>query len=211
MIEPTRWSNSVLAAMGRPPQYTTDQILDAARDLVLEAGARAATVDGIVAAIGAPKGSIYHRFDTFDDLLGQMWLRAVRRSQDRWLSALDADDPTEAAVAAALSVHDFAREEPGDARLLASLRREDLVGRVTDDGLRDALLTANAGLGATTRALARRLYGRTTRAGVERVMFATLDLPVGAVRRHLVTGSALPRTLRPQLEAAVRAALQAAD
>jgi hypothetical protein len=42
-------------------------------------------------------------------------------------------------------------------------------------------------------------------------MFATVDLPVGAVRRHLITGSALPRTLRPQLEAAVRAALEPVD
>ena len=210
-LQPTGWSNSVRSVMGRPARYTTDQILDAARDLVLEGGARAATVDGIVAAIGAPKGSIYHRFDTFEDLLGEMWLRAVRRSQERYLSALEADDPIEAAVAAALSLYDFAREEPGDARLIASLRREDVVGTVTDDRLRDALLTVNSGLGVTIRALARRLYGRATRPCIERVMFATVDLPVGAVRRHLITGSALPRTLRPQLEAAVRAALEPVD
>ena len=43
---------------------------------------------------------------------------------------------------------------------------------------------------------------------VERVTFAVVDLPLGAIRRHLVAGRPLPRGLRAQLEAAVRAALR---
>jgi AcrR family transcriptional regulator len=61
--------------MARPELHRADRILDSARELVLEGGARAATIDGIVSASGAPKGSIYHRFATLNELLASMWLR----------------------------------------------------------------------------------------------------------------------------------------
>jgi AcrR family transcriptional regulator len=191
----------------RPQLHSTDSILDAARELVLEGGARAATLDGIVAASGAPKGSIYHRWPTLNDLLAAMWIRAVRRSQAGFLAALGDPDPVEGAVAAALTVHDFAQAHPADARLLASLRRVDLIDSAGDPALRASLQELNRPLETALLELARRLHGRATRAAVEQTTFAVIDLPLGAVRRHLIAGTALPSSLRPQLEAAVRAAL----
>lgn len=190
--------------MPRPELHAADDILDAARDLVLTGGARAATVNALVRASGTPKGSIYHRFGTLDELLGALWLRTVRRSQEAFLAALERDDAIEAAVAAALSLHDFAAEHPADARLLAAVRREDLVHTSSGDELRQV----NARLPQVMTGLARRLYGRSTRAAVERVTCAVVDLPLGAIRRHLIAGAPLPGGLRRQLEAAVRAALR---
>jgi AcrR family transcriptional regulator len=192
----------------RPQRHPVDKILDVSRDLVLSDGARAVTVDRIVATSGAPKGSVYHRFSTVNDLLATMWLRGVRRSQARFLEALNAGgDPIEAAVAAGLAIHDFASEETADARLLAALRREDLVGEVTDPALLAALEHVNRELHAAVTALARRLYGRATRDAVERTTCAVIDLPQGAIRRHLVQGVPVPRGVRSQLAAAIRAAL----
>src|SRR5919197_6633039 len=109
--------------MPRPQRHTVDKILDVSRDLVLTDGARGVTVDRIVAMSGAPKGSVYHRFSTVNDLLASMWLRGVRRSQERFLEPLRSDgDPVEAAVAAGLAIHDLALDEPADARLLAAMR-----------------------------------------------------------------------------------------
>ena len=193
--------------MGRRERYSTDDILDAARGMVLEGGARAATIDGLVAASGAPKGSIYHRFATLDDLLAAMWLRAVRRAQAASLAALDDPDPVAGAVRAGLSVHDFAIANPADARLLASMRRRDLLRGVTDPELAAGLREANEAVEAAVTELARALYGRASRAAVERTLCAVVDLPLGAIRRHLVAGTPIPRGLRPQLEAAIRAAL----
>lgn len=194
--------------MPRPELHSADSILDSARELVLEGGARSATIDGIVSASGAPKGSIYHRFATLNELLASMWLRAVRRSQDAFLAALTHPDAGEAAVAAGLAVHDFARALPGDARLLASLRREDLLGSVTSPDTQQALREVNDRLAVAVVALARRLYGRASKSAVERTMCAVIDLPQGAIRRHLIAGSPPPRSVRPQLEAAIRAALE---
>jgi AcrR family transcriptional regulator len=193
--------------MGRPPVHSPDAILDAARSLVLDAGARGATLDAVIQTSGAPKGSIYHRFASLDELLAEMWVRAVRRSQAAFLEALHEEDPMRAAVAGALSIHDFAAREPGDARLLASLRREDLVEGVHRPDLRRRLDDLNRPLEAAVTELARRLFGRSTHENVERTVCAVIDLPIGAMRRHLVAGSPLPDSLRPQLEAAVRAAL----
>jgi AcrR family transcriptional regulator len=191
----------------RPQLHSTDSILDAARELVLDSGARAATLDGIVAASGAPKGSIYHRWPTLNDLLAAMWIRAVRRSQEGFLTALGDPDPVEGAVAAALTVHDFAQAHPADARLLASLRRKDLIDSAGDPALKTSLEELNRPLEAAIRELARRLHGRATRTALEQTTFAVVDLPLGAVRRHLIAGTPLPSSLRAQLEAAVRAAL----
>jgi AcrR family transcriptional regulator len=199
-----------MSRVPRPRTHDTDEILDAARGVVLAEGVRAATLDRIVRVSGAPKGSIYHRFPTLADLLGAMWIRAVHRSQGAFLAALDADPPGEAAVAAGLAIFDFARTDADDARLLAALRREDLVREVSDPALASALATLNGPIAEALTRLARRLHGRAGRAVVERTTLAVVDLPQGAIRRHLLAGEPLPPGARRQLEAAIRAALAAA-
>ena len=185
--------------------------MDVARDLVLRAGARAVTVDGIAATSGAPKGSIYHRFATVDDLLAAMWVRAVRRSQEMFLRELGAGgDPVEVAVAAGLAIHDFAQQEPADARLLAAVRREDLAATVTNGPLATELGSINEPITAGLAALAGRLYGHAPRASIERTACAVVALPHGAIRRHLIAGRPIPVTVRPQLRQAIPAALRVA-
>jgi AcrR family transcriptional regulator len=194
--------------MGRRRVHQPNTILDAAQTLVLEEGAGAATVGAIASASGAPIGSIYHAFGSRDTLLAQLWIRAVRRSQRRFLDALeDESEPLDSAVAAALSIYDFARDEPGDARLLVSLRREDLIQMPLPAGLASELAELNRPIEEATGALARRLFGRVSRERVEQTALAVFDLPYGALRRHLVSGKRPPAALRAPLARAVRAAL----
>jgi AcrR family transcriptional regulator len=197
----------MILAVGRPPLHTEEAILDAARTLVLEGGARSATVNAIAQASGAPKGSVYHRFASLNELLAAMWARAVRRSQKAFIEALEEPDAMRAAVAAALSIYDFARREPADARLLASLRREDLIESVEAPRLQRELAELNRPLQDALGELARRLFGDGTRDELERTVCAVVDLPIGAIRRHLIAGAQLPETIPDQLAAAVRAAL----
>lgn len=157
-------------------------------------------------ASGAPKGSIYHQFDSVDDVLAAVWIRAVRRSQAAFLDALDEEDPRVAAVQAALSIHDFAVEQRADAQLLGSLRRADLL-RSRHAPIQVELEELNRPLEAALSELARRLFGRATRTAVQRTACAVVDIPQGAIRRHLIEGSEFPRTLRGQIAAASRAAL----
>jgi AcrR family transcriptional regulator len=193
--------------MGRPRLHADETILDAARTLVLEGGARATTINAIAETSGVPKGSLYHRYASLNDLLAEMWMRAARSSQGDFVEALREPDAMTAALQAALSLHDFARREPADARLLAALRREDLIETADAPELRQQLAELNRPIEAALVDLARRLFVRATRETVEATACAVVDIPQGAIRRHLIAGSELPPGLRAQLEAAVKAAL----
>ena len=202
--------------MPRPQLHSTDTMLDAARDLVLNQGLRGATVEAIAAASGAPTGTIYHRFGSRDELIGRAWVRAVKRSQAGFLEALEVDDPRDAAVGAARALVDFCREHPKDGRLLLSHSRAeligarmsaDLVGSSPSSGLLNDLRDLNRPIERAVVDLSRRLYGDASRPNVERTMLAVFDLPYGAVRRHLDTGRSPPADLGDNLERAIRAVL----
>jgi AcrR family transcriptional regulator len=195
--------------MGRPKIYSVEGILDSARELVLESGAGAATVEKIARSSGAPTGSIYHRFGSRDEMLAQLWMRTVRRSQMRFLAALQSGrGGTGAAVACALSIYDFASEETSDARLLLSLRRSDLLDQSTlGIDTRRELERLNRPIEKAIGELAERIFGARTPAARQLTVLAVIDLPYGAVRRLLIAGTKPPVELRAPLERAVRAAL----
>jgi AcrR family transcriptional regulator len=194
--------------MPRPQLHPTDAMLDAARDLLLERGSRSATMEAIADASGAPTGSIYHRFGSRDELITRLWIRAVYRSQASFLAALEREDPKEAALAAALSIIDFCHEHPADAQLLAAFRREDLIRSVPEGPLADELEELNRPVERAIVQLARRLYGKRTRAALDRTLLAVFDLPYGAVRRYLIRGAPLPGGLRGDLARAVAAVVE---
>jgi|SRR5215217_2623440 len=188
----------------RPQLHQTDTMLDATRDLLLESGTRAATIEAIAAASGAPIGTIYHRFGSRESLLTRLWMRAVYRSQASFVVAMEHPDPQEAAVAAALSLFDFCEQHPADARLLASFGREDLIGITPDGPLAEELAELNRPVERAVVALAKRLYGTRSRRALDRTLLVVFDLPYGASRRLLIEGRPLPRALRSDLETAVR-------
>lgn len=193
--------------MPRPQLHPTDVMLDAARDLLLEEGSASATIEAIASSSGAPTGSIYHRFGSRDELIARLWTRAVYRSQASFLTALETDDPRDAALAAATSIIDFCEDHPADAQLLVAFRREDLIRAVPEGGLAEELEELNRPVERAVVDLAKRLYGRRTRAALDRTLLAVFDLPYGAARRYLITARALPPGLRDDLARAVLAVI----
>lgn len=197
--------------MPRPQLHPPEAILDAARALTLESGTRSATIAEIARASGAPVGSIYYRFGSRDELLARLWIRGVQRSQASFLAAIAGDDAREAAVAGALAILDFCRDEPADAQLLIAFRREDLIRAQLSAELEQELEELNRPIANGIGRLARDLHGSASRAEVEHTLFAVFDLPYGAARRHLVAGRPLPSSLWRDVERAVRAVLAEGD
>lgn len=195
--------------MGRPQLHASDTILDVARDLALMRGAGAATVKAIAAASGAPTGSLYHRFGSQADLLGRVWARAARHSQEAWLIALRDPDPRRAAIGGALAIHDFCQRETADARLLVSFRREDLLRAEPSPQLARELVALNRPVEQAIAELAARLYGTARLRARQQTALVAIDLPYGAVRRYLIENRRLPAALRGQIEAAVGGVLNA--
>ncbi len=187
--------------MGRPPKFSADQILDTAEALVAESGLQSATVTAVIERLGAPSGSIYHRFATRDLLLAHLWIRAAKDAQTGFIYAL-ADGRPEAGVDAALHIVRWSRANPGRARVLAAHRREDLAANWPDE-LGPELATINDDLNATLRDYTRTVHGRITKSNLEATMFAVIDIPHAAVRRHLLDGTPPPRVLDDLVERAV--------
>jgi AcrR family transcriptional regulator len=190
-----------------PRKHETDAILDAARALVLTDGPRAASVAAIAKASGAPTGTLYHRFGNRNGILAAAWLRALERFQSRAMAAAS-DTPLETTVAMAVSIVQFARELPGDARLLLALRPSDLLDGEPSTGFVETLAAMNAPLLARVNDLAGQLYGKTDERTVEAVTTAVADLPYGVVRRHAYDDP-MPSWLEADVAAAVRALLGA--
>jgi AcrR family transcriptional regulator len=195
-------------AVGRP-RHSDQGILDAAGEVLLESGPRAATIDAIARASGAPKGSIYYRFKSRDEIFASLWIRAAERFQEALLAFVDEDDPLEATVKGALAVYDFCDTRRADARLLMSFRKEDLWGEGLPASLRTRLRELNRPLGRAQRDMAIRLYGEDGPRALERLWRAVFDIPFGLAREPVTAGAPLPAGARADLERAVRAVLSA--
>jgi AcrR family transcriptional regulator len=197
--------------MARPAVHSVDSMLDAARAVLFRAGIENTTVQAIAEACGAPVGSLYNRFASRRELLAQLWLRAAVRSQAACLPAFEAqEDALEAAVDAARRLVAFTRAEPEDARLLASFRREELIGGELAPELARELDALNRPLEFAIKQLSKRLYGSARGEGLRRVLLAVVDLPLAAVRRYLLLGRSVPADVDAHLERAVRAVLSQA-
>lgn len=184
--------------MGRTAKFDATQILDAALAVVAERGPVAATMAAIADRLGAPVGSIYHRFGSRDLLLATLWIRGVQRFQRGFITALQADD----AEAAALHTVLWCRENPAEAAVLLLYRREDLAAQWPDE-LGEQLTGLNVEAEQAFKDFARRHDGSDW----NQLVFAILDVPLGAVRRHIGDGDPPPPWVDDLVRTACRAVL----
>lgn len=182
--------------MGRPAKFTQDQILDAALEVVAEHGPAGATMSAIATRLGAPVGSIYHRFPSRDLLLARLWARGVRRFQEGYIAALEAGD----LEAAARHTSRWCREHLAEARVLLLFRREELTGKWPEE--------LSAELSGLNREARLALERHAEKYGWERTRFALIDVPYGAVRWHLHMGKPPPPSVDELIAETVRALLR---
>ncbi|MET9956497.1 helix-turn-helix domain-containing protein [Streptomyces sp. NPDC006339] len=189
--------------MARPPRFDTDQLLDAAVRLAAEGGPAAVTMAAVAQAVGAPSGSVYHRFSGRTTLLAEVWLRTVERFQEGYFAALtDASPPSggaggpgpdparAAARAAARHVVVWSRAHRDEATLLLYGAQDFGRAEWSEEHIRRAD-SGNARVFASIGGLAADL-GAADERGRDRVVLALIDLPLSLVRRHLRAGEPLP-------------------
>ncbi|MEU5038936.1 TetR/AcrR family transcriptional regulator [Streptomyces rubiginosohelvolus] len=177
--------------MARPPRFDSDQLLDAAVRLAADGGPAAVTMSAVAQAVGAPSGSVYHRFAGRPALLAEVWLRTVERFQDEYAHSLDREpDPHRAARAAARHVVAWSRAHPRQAALL--LHGPEAFGQADwPPGHRERADGGNRRTLARLAALGTAL-GATGPQDRERIALAVVEVPLSVVRRHLRAGEALP-------------------
>ncbi|MGW5154641.1 helix-turn-helix domain-containing protein [Nonomuraea wenchangensis] len=205
--------------MARPRTHDLDQLLDVAERLVADHGPERFTVRGLAAASGVSNGAIYHAFGSLPVLLGRLWLRAAGEFLDLQTeladAAYEAGGPgaaAEAVVAVAGTPAVFADRRPAAARMLISVRRDQLLGPEVPEELTEAMFALDKRLVALLIRLSQGLWGRADGAGVEVITVCVVDLPTALFRRALTAPSAdgkpvVTEDCRERLRAAVRAVL----
>jgi AcrR family transcriptional regulator len=195
--------------VGRPAKFDSDRILDAAALIVAEGGPSQTTVAGIAERLGAPSGSIYHRFESKDLLLARLWIRTVQRAQEGFITALSVARLEEAALDAALHIPRWSRRHLSDASVLLLYRREDLAERWPDE-LGDELSALNQGMERAIREFTHRWFGQVTAADLQRVTFSLIDVPYAACRRYLLGGKPPPPVVDELIAQTCKCTLQIA-
>lgn len=173
--------------MGRAPKYTEDAILDAALELIAENGAQSASVVAIAGRLGAPSGSIYHRFASRDLIIATVWIRTVKRFQRGFLEALAHDDQLAAARQAVVHTLAWTAAHPDEAKVLTLHRREDLIVRWPEE-LGADLSTLNDELKRAVAAFTAAHFGAATTETLGRAQFALIAIPYTGARSIIRSG-----------------------
>jgi AcrR family transcriptional regulator len=193
--------------MPRPAKYDESSILKAAATIAASRGPSAATIAAIAHAIGAPSGSIYHRFRTRDELLGRLWLNKAAFFQDRWATALNKSSAKEAGLAAALSLPRTVREDFNGARIMLLHRREDFLSESWPAEMQAEAERLKEQVQDMLAQITRRLFGRNSVFARQVATFAVLDLPFSAVRRFVAMGQVPPPAIDDLITNAYRAVI----
>lgn len=172
-------------------------ILDGAAQAVAKHG-HATTISHIAAAVGAPTGSIYHRFPSREYLLIRLWIRAIKRFHVGLLAADNVAD-------AVRHIPQYCREHPLEASAMTLYRQSTLAHTAPAD-LRDEVLHINDAINDQTRQFTREIYGTDTPELLERMLLATRLCPYLLVRPYI--GRELPDWLDSAIVAAALAIVQ---
>ena len=194
--------------MGRKALFERTDMTGAALRLVADRGPQAFTVAALAREVGAPTGSIYHRFDSRDVLLAEVWLGAATAFQTAFFERLTGPTPREAGLAAALYMAQRVRERPREARVLLLHRREDFVDRGWPANMRHRAEQLGRQVETELRAFSSRLCGRQDARTVRSIAYALVEAPVAAVRRHVAAEESPPAyvdgLIRTTYEAVIR-------
>ncbi|MCU1360917.1 MAG: TetR family transcriptional regulator [Ilumatobacteraceae bacterium] len=172
--------------MPQPTLFTADTILDAALDVVADDGVGALSMSSVARRLGAPNGSMYHRFPTCGAMAGSLWLRTQERFQADFFAGLDHPDAMTAARRAAANVVAFSHDHRADALLMMRYRADDLMRTEWTDEQRLHHRRLRRRMSAAVTGL-QRSFGLDDRDSLRRITFAVIDVPYSAARAAIVS------------------------
>ena len=177
--------------MGRNAHFNNEQFIDAALKIAAAQGPAAVTIAAVAGEIGAPVGSVYHRFLSRDVLMAEVWLRVAASFQDEFLYTLEQGEGIEAA----LHTPRWVRQHSAEARILLLYRREELVAGSWPEEMKERALGISCRLDAGITEFAARTFGKAGREEINQTIFAIIDVPYAAVLRYIRQGKKPPRAV----------------
>jgi AcrR family transcriptional regulator len=180
--------------MPRPPKFSRGDALVAAGSIAAADGPSAVTMALVAAQLGAPTGSIYHRFASRDELMAETWLSAAESFQPGFIAALHRP-ASQPGLEAALHAIEWARAHPVPARLVVLYRRRDFFAGLTPEPLRGRAERLAGDLDAALSEFAASALGSSDLGTRQLAGFLLIDMPQAAVRRYLSAGMEPPSSV----------------
>ncbi len=181
--------------MVRLARYSADAIVQAAIALTAEGGPSAASMAAIAQKIGAPTGSLYHRFDSRAAILATGWVAIHGDFLRQVMPPLTAGD----GLATALAVTAWARTDLVRARFLLLHEIGNLLETTPPPALRTEIQRQEEAIDAAFRAyLAKTAPAAGTQgdaiedAAAARGKFLLFDAPIALLRPHLLANRTPP-------------------
>lgn len=194
--------------VGRIAKFSDQQLIDAARSLILEGGPSAATVNAIAGRVGAPVGSVYHRFRSRELILARVLLDAVEAFQRSYLEYADRKGATPGQIAGHFI--EWVEGHPDDAKLLALYRRSEFLSGEMPEELRARADRLQTEIYDWLKQACRRWFGRVSQRAQDAVRLALIEIPYGAVRGRLGRDERFPEDLARLVAAAADAVIASA-
>lgn len=195
--------------MGRKARFDRRDMSGAALRLVAERGPQSVTIADVAREISAPTGSIYHRYQSRDQLLAELWMDVVEGFQREFVAALEHARDLDSAVEAAGFMPAWARAHPLETRLLLLHRRRDFVTGEWPACLAERAAALEPQLGEALRTFGLRACGGASAETMARLRYALLDAPFGGLKPYVQAGKSIPRIVDQLVCETARAVLAA--
>lgn len=184
--------------MGRKSTLNEAEVFDAVGRLVSKHGSL--TLRDVVCETGVSIGSLYHRYNSREDLLALTWLDAVDTFQTWFLEALESG-ARDAGEQAALVTPRFCRANPARARVLVCCRREELLHENISREISERIKGVNT---KVTRKVVQ--FAKTNGFSIEACRLGLVAFPLGAVQSYL-PNMPIPEQVDTYVAAAFRSAV----
>lgn len=129
-------------------KYTHDEILEAAARITSCDGLGKLTVSEVCRELGAPSGSVYHRFPSRAELVANLWLSVVESFQQSVLPKLQHNDPRAALADSIAAAFDWVEDNPNQAHVLLLHHQRDFKSGTWPSDLEDRAREQAANLSA---------------------------------------------------------------
>ncbi len=174
--------------MGRKARFTQGDFIRAALELLSEQGLNGVTMAGIAERIGAPVGSVYHRFASREILLAELWVELIESFQSGFIKVLESGNGQKAA----LYTLKWIRKHPNQARVFLLYRREQLITGNWPEGVKDRVEKLMEDLNESLKVYTQQLFGKASQKNLARVAFCLIHVPTSAARDYLEAGKPIP-------------------
>lgn len=178
--------------MVRLAKFNENHFIDSAIEIAAQCGFAAVSMSAIALKVGAPIGSVYHRFDSRGAILARAWLRVKADFRSEVASLwVNSDGDTWAGVHALL---DWCRRKPVYARFL--LQCEDTpdfsgANAALSPQLMAELEAEQAELDACFERCMAAMQGDGTHLG-STLRFMLIDAPVAMIKPYLTQNQPIP-------------------